>query len=468
MRRGTLIVALLAVAAGAAFLLLKGDGDGSMYRVAAVFDSARRVEPGMNVKIAGVRVGEVRSVHLTGDLKARIEFEVPGRFAPFRSDANCHIRPEGLISENFVQCDPGTRGEPALEPEAGGAPTVPVDRTTVPVTLQDVIDIFGLPVNQQLRVLINELGLATAGRGDDLNAILRRANPALSEVRRVMSLVNRQKHEISEAVAQTDRVMATLADQRREVRGFVREAAGTTRTMASHRNALGETVRRLPDLLTRLRTSSLALREIARNGTPLLRSLQRAAPELTTLMTDLPRFLRPARPALRALGSLAAQGRVTSRSARPVLSHLRTFADRGRSPSENLDLLLSSMRQQGAVDGLLDFGYLLSTFVADYDATSHLASFLVFPTPCLADPDASGCDGRYNAPRDDSQGRSDTGGRSRRPDTPAREPTRSADTGDARASEERSEPQRERRDGAPHPSSPSEPAMTNLLDFLLK
>ena len=60
-----------------------------------------------------------------------------------------------------------------------GLPTVPLQRTTVPVSLQDVLDIFSLPVDERLSVLINELGIGTAGRGTDINAILRRANPAL-------------------------------------------------------------------------------------------------------------------------------------------------------------------------------------------------------------------------------------------------------------------------------------------------
>ena len=45
---------------------------------------------------------------------------MPRRFE-FREDASCNIQPEGLISENFVQCDPGTPGKDALQGE--GVPT---------------------------------------------------------------------------------------------------------------------------------------------------------------------------------------------------------------------------------------------------------------------------------------------------------------------------------------------------------
>ena len=45
---------------------------------------------------------------MTPDFKARIEATVDSRFMPFHKDATCTIRPEGLIAENYVDCDPGT------------------------------------------------------------------------------------------------------------------------------------------------------------------------------------------------------------------------------------------------------------------------------------------------------------------------------------------------------------------------
>src|SRR5205807_8100583 len=80
----------------------------SSYRVDAIFDDARGLIPGQLVKVAGARVGTIEGVSLTPDFKARVEMRVDGRFAPFRSDASCTIRPEGLLAENYVNCDPGT------------------------------------------------------------------------------------------------------------------------------------------------------------------------------------------------------------------------------------------------------------------------------------------------------------------------------------------------------------------------
>src|SRR5205085_308213 len=128
------LVPLLAVAGALVLSGARARGD-SAYRVDVIFDSSKGIIPGQLVKIAGARVGKVKDVSLTGDYKARIQLEVERRFAPFRTDAACSIQPEGLLAENFVQCDPGTPAGRPLRAQDGKAPTVPVERTTVPVNL---------------------------------------------------------------------------------------------------------------------------------------------------------------------------------------------------------------------------------------------------------------------------------------------------------------------------------------------
>ena len=80
-----------------------------------------------------------------------------------------------------MQCDPGSPGSSELR----GAGRQAADRagrrsTTQPVNLTDLFEIWNVPTRDRLTVLLSELGIATAGRGEDINAILRRANPALA------------------------------------------------------------------------------------------------------------------------------------------------------------------------------------------------------------------------------------------------------------------------------------------------
>src|SRR5205823_3304517 len=138
---------------------------------------------------------------------------------------------------------------PALPIGAGGLPTVPVTHTAVPVSLQQLLNIFTQPTSARLALMLNELGIGTAGEGENINAILRRANPALAQAGHVLSIIDAQRRQVATAVGQTDQVLGQLAAHDSQVRSFVDNAAAVAQTSASHRTALGEGVRRLPALL---------------------------------------------------------------------------------------------------------------------------------------------------------------------------------------------------------------------------
>ena len=186
-RRLAAIAAGLIVAAAALLVVLGASAQGSSTaRFDVIFDDARGLISGQLVKVAGAKAGAIDDVVVTPDFKARIEATIDSRFMPLHQDATCTIRPEGLIAENYVDCDPGTMNSPPLQAQGGHPPTVPVTRTTEPVSLLDLFNIFNLPTRQRFMAIVDELGIGTAGRGDDFNYILQRANPALGLARKVI------------------------------------------------------------------------------------------------------------------------------------------------------------------------------------------------------------------------------------------------------------------------------------------
>src|SRR5947209_2796808 len=207
MRRVAGIVgSLAAVAVGLALTGAGGTSGG--YRVDAIFDNASFLIPGQDVKIAGARVGAVKDVVLTSDRRARVEMQVDGRFAPFRSDADCTIQPQSLIGEKFVQCTPGTPRGRVLRARGGEAATVPVANTHAPVDLDLIFSALRLPYRERLSVIVNELGTGLAGQAEDLNAAIRRANPALGEANRVLGLVDRDRARLGALVDESDTIVA--------------------------------------------------------------------------------------------------------------------------------------------------------------------------------------------------------------------------------------------------------------------
>ncbi len=398
MRRAGLAITLLAILAGALLLLLLAGG-GHSYRVAAIFDTADGIVGGEQVKIAGAVAGNVNQVELAPGPKARIVMSVDSRFGPFRRDATCTILPEGLISESYVECDPGSSRTAKLPAGVGGVPMVPLAHTTVPASLQDLLNVFSLPVDDRVRVIINELGIATAGRGAALNTLLLRSNPALTQAQRALAIIAAQRQQLATGIAQTSHVLTALAAKNPGVREFVDQAAVVARTTAAHRTALGQTIHRLPALLDAVRPGLASLDLAISRGTPLLHSLRTTAPGLTALTQTLPSFVAAGTPALTSLASATSIGRTAVRAADPVLGDLERAAAQAGPFVANLDQLGISTRDSGGIEGLLRLFYSLANLFAGYDDVSHMISLQLDAFPaCVADTSAPGCSSKYDAP----------------------------------------------------------------------
>jgi virulence factor Mce-like protein len=342
------------------------------YRVDAIFDTGRGVIPGQLVKVAGARVGAIDGVKLTPDYKVRVQMRVEKRFAPFRSDARCEVQPEGVIGERFVQCDPGTPSGRPLDGPDGGTPTVPVERTSLPVELNDVFEVFSAPARERFPIVVATLGLGLAGRGEDLNDILRRANPALAATRRVLGIVARQRRQLQDTIASSDRILSELGRRRESARRFLASAAHVTGQTASRRRQVSEAVRRLPPLLADAEPALRRAHEIAGDATPILADLQAAAPQLNRLMERAAPFAAVATPTLRDLRRVAPQARRAVRSASPVVKQVRGFASDALPTGRRLAALLGDLRDRGFVDNLLRTTSRLSATVSRYDSVSHL------------------------------------------------------------------------------------------------
>lgn len=373
------LAVLAAVGLGIALLAGGRGADAGGYRVDVVFDNARGLIPGQLVQVAGGRVGEIEEVGVTADFKARVSMVVDERFAPFRQDARCTIRPQGLIAENYVQCDPGRPGAPELE---GEPPTVPVERTTQPVNLTDLFEIWNVPTRDRLSVLVSELGLSTAARGEDVNALLRRVNPALADARRVIRLLVDQRDDLTGAIDSSDRALARLAGHRDGVRALLRRAASVLTVTGNRRGELADTVWRLPGLLREARPALASLDTVAEHGIPLLASLNRSAPTVLALTEDAPALARAARPTLARLRPVLAEGTGVVDRAVPLSRALRVYARQSLPSARIAGRLLPNLDERGFPDNLARFFFYATLATARFDATSHILPAHVDFLPC--------------------------------------------------------------------------------------
>src|SRR5215217_2769937 len=325
--RVLMILVVCAVCAAAFVLAGASDrkgAEGRTYKI--MFDNAFGLTRGGDFRVGGVNAGQTTGfdvVKKKGESpKAVVTVEVSkAGFGDFRKDASCEIRPQSLIGEYYVDCQPGKSPEHI---EDGG--TVPVDQTSSTIPVDLVNDIMRRPYRERFRLIITELGTGLAGRPDDLQEVLRRAHPGLRETSRVLRILGNQNEVIKNFITDSDTVVAELEKNKRDVARWVHEAGDGAEVSATRRNDLRASFRRFPDFLDELRPTMERLGELSDEQTPLLADLRRAAPDLDTFFTRVGPFAEASRPAVRSLGKAGEVGTRAFRAGRQEIAQLRTLA----------------------------------------------------------------------------------------------------------------------------------------------
>jgi ABC-type transporter Mla subunit MlaD len=389
-----------------------GDDDGGSYRVRAIFDSASFLVPGEDVKVAGVKVGTIEALDVTPSNKAAIVLRIDDpAFQDFKRDAFCTIRLQSLIGEKFVACQPtqpkGANSEPApslrqiREGDNKGQYLLPVENTSAPVDLDMLNNIMRLPERQRFAIIFNELGVGLAGNGEQLNAVIRRADPTLYQLDRVLAILASQNRVLADLARDSDAALAPIARQSSSISEFIDKAGVTATATASRGEALEQNFAKFPAFLTQLRPTMQRLGEFATAGTPVMRDLRAAAPSVNTLFEQLGPFSTAALPTFRTLGNLADTGREALPAAEPVIRDIRGFADEAKPFARTLAAGLSSLRSRNGIQRLLDIILFTAGTVNGFDSVGHfLRTFLTVPVQCLpyAVTQVAACQATFGTP----------------------------------------------------------------------
>jgi ABC-type transporter Mla subunit MlaD len=341
--RPAFVVAALVVAAlaGAVLVVASTAGAADEQRYTVVLDNAFGLTEGSDLRSSGVVIGKVSKLGIerrTSRALATIVIDKPS-FAGFHSDVFCEVKPQSLIGEYYMDCDPGKQSGPAPH-------TIPVEQTAGTIAPDLVLDILRRPARERFGLILTELGIGLTARGDDVQTTLRRAVPALRETDKVLSILDANRKTLNQLTRDADTVLIGIARNRRDVARFVREAGDTTRASASRASALASTVHKLPGFLRELRPTLADLGTTARLQTPALRDLRGAAPDLTEFLKRLGPFADSARPAVRGLGRASDTGIGAVAEARSTVKQLRSLGTASTEPMRNLRFVLENINDR--------------------------------------------------------------------------------------------------------------------------
>jgi phospholipid/cholesterol/gamma-HCH transport system substrate-binding protein len=387
--------ALCVVAVLSAVLLaLSAGGSGGSYTVRAIFDDAGNIISGEDVKVGGVKIGSVASVTPTPQAKAAVVLHIDkSGFQDFRADASCTVRPQALIGEKYVDClptQPRVEGAPLPPPlqkirkgEGEGERLLPVQNTHSPVDVDLLGDISRLPERQRFTIILNELGAGLAGRGSDLSAVIRRANPALQELEKVLAILASENHVLAQLAVDSDRALAPFAKVRGRFADFIVQSSKVARASAAHRGALARNLKDFPPFLKQLGPAMERLGRFADQTTPVFTDLGVAAPGINQAFTHLPAFSNSSSTFFQSLGKTSKLSGPALVAVKPLLNRLQSLGAAAQPFAGNLASLLSSLRDTGGLERLLDFIFLGAGASNGYDSLGHFLRTEGVGTICL-------------------------------------------------------------------------------------
>jgi virulence factor Mce-like protein len=166
---------------------------GNGYEVAADFSDSGGIFVNAEVTYRGTAVGRVSDMELVED-GVRVVLSIDPDSDPIPVDTSAVVATRSAVGEQYVDLRPETDQGPFLEDGA----VIPQDRTSIPVPIEQLlvnVDDLATSIDEDnLRILVDELGKAFAGAGDDLgrlidngDVLLARAEQSLPETLRLIT-----------------------------------------------------------------------------------------------------------------------------------------------------------------------------------------------------------------------------------------------------------------------------------------
>lgn len=275
-----ILVALLLLAA--TFLVFTGGGADAK-SVSARFDRAVSIYKGSEVRVMGVRIGEVTAVVPDGD-GVRVEMEYDGQYK-IPADAKAAIVTPTLVADRFVQLAPAYTSGPVMadgakiaQPDTG----TPVELDRIYASLSQLTQALGpngANKNGALSDLLDAGDKALAGNGQLGNQMLKNLSAAVDTF-------GNNSDELFQTVESMSKLTGTLAANDRFVSQFMGDLANVSGVLAGERDelqaALASLARAIGIVRTFVRDNKGALTREVRQLTKILGIL---AAEKTSLET---------------------------------------------------------------------------------------------------------------------------------------------------------------------------------------
>ncbi|MGW1807630.1 MCE family protein [Streptomyces sp. NPDC002078] len=256
----------------------------------AVFSDVTGLETGDDIRVAGVRVGQVEGIRIKDRTLAEVTFTVTAD-RPLFAGTRAVVRYRNLVGQRYIALTEGTGGSGRLRP--GG--TIPLSRTQPALDLNALLNgfkpLFAALSPSDVNQLATEIVQTLQGEGgtvnsllahtasltttladrdrligsviDNLNTVLKtldkrgsRFSDLLTQLRRVVSGLSADRKPIGESLVSigdlTDATAGLLKDARPSLKDDIAGLGDLTGTLNTNETTVEGVLKRLPNKLNKL------------------------------------------------------------------------------------------------------------------------------------------------------------------------------------------------------------------------
>lgn len=296
--KGLAFVLVTTVATVLLAVSISNVGVGQRVGYSARFTDVTSLNVGDDVRIAGVRVGQVDGLEIIDRHIARVRFSVDAT-RPLPADVTATIRYRNMLGQRYIALE---RGDPPSSERLQPGAEIPLERTRPALDLTELFHgfrpLFSALDPEEVNQLSGEIIQVLQGESGTVESLLRHTG-SLTE-----TLADRDR-VIGEVITNLNSVLETINNEGDALSGLVSTLQELVSGLAEDREAIGESI----EGMAALTTATAGLFEHARE--PLRDSIAGLRDVSTNLVSgsdDLERFLVTTPKKFTELGRAASYG----------------------------------------------------------------------------------------------------------------------------------------------------------------
>lgn len=290
------LTAFVVLALLAALFLVFSNG-GRQKTVTADFRGANSLYKGGEVRVLGVPVGKIKSVEARGD-HVRVTMTINGDVKIPAEAKAVEVSP-AIVGDRFVQLAPAYSGGPEL---ANGA-NIPIDRTAVPIELDDIfksVDSLALALGPNGANKNGALSRLVKTSAKELDGQGQQVADTLNNFSKLSATLNNNQDALFSSISEVNKFVALLHKNDKDVRDFFDSTADVADVLAGERDDLAKTIKALSAALIDVRNFVRANRSAIRGNVD---NVERLAALLANHTQDIDHLLVEAPVAWALLGA---------------------------------------------------------------------------------------------------------------------------------------------------------------------